>query len=128
MTRKKLHKITRRFGVVLALTALAVPAAASAHPAGGNGYSGPTRTAFVPTDPGQARVAVDRVAPANFVLRRSGPVDPGPRLSPVTTNVNDGSNFNWSDALIGAGATAAIMTLALGGALVARRQGRLGYR
>jgi hypothetical protein len=50
-------------------------------------------------------------------------------LAPVRiTSVQQTSTFDWTDALIGAGVTAAIMALALGGALVARRQGRLGYR
>ena len=134
MTRKQLQKIARRFTVAVAIAALAVPTVASAHPAGNTGPSGgpnhgSATQIYVPTDPGQARVTDERPLPRGVVLRKSGPVDQGPKLAPVRiTSVQQTSTFDWTDALIGAGVTAAIMALALGGALVARQQGRLGYR
>jgi hypothetical protein len=129
MTRKQLQRIARRFTVAVAIAALAVPTVASARPDGVNGYSGKPTSTFVPTDPGQLRVTEQRSLPNGVVLRKSGPVDQGPKLAPVSiTTVQQTSTFDWTDALIGAGFTAAIMALALGGALVARRQGRLGYR
>ena len=134
MTRKQLQKIARRFTVAVAIAALAVPTVASAHPAGNTGPSGgpnhgSATQIYVPTDPGQLRVTEQRSLPNGVVLRKSGPVDQGPKLAPVSiTTVQQTSTFDWTDALIGAGFTAAIMALALGGALVARRQGRLGYR
>jgi len=134
MTRKQLQKIARRFTVAVAIAALAVPTVASAHPAGNTGSSGgpnhgSATQIYVPTDPGQLRVTEQLSLPSSVVLRKSGPVDQGPKLAPVRiTSVQQTSTFDWTDALIGAGVTAAIMALALGGALVARRQGRLGYR
>jgi hypothetical protein len=130
MTRK-LRKITRRFVLVVAIAALAVPATAAAHPSGSpGGVRQHQAPAFVPSDPGQKRLS-DSALPAGVVLRKSGPVDQGPKLAPVTaatTTTTAGSGFDWNDALIGAGFTATLMALAMGGALVARRQGRLGYR
>jgi len=134
MTRKQLQKIARRFTVAVAIAALAVPTVASAHPAGNTGPSGgpnhgSATQIYVPTDPGQLRVTEQLSLPSSVVLRKSGPVDQGPKLAPVRiTSVQQTSTFDWTDALIGAGVTAAIMALALGGALVARQQGRLGYR
>jgi hypothetical protein len=134
MTRKQLQKIARRFTVAVVIAALAVPTVASAHPAGNTGSSGgpnhgSATQIYVPTDPGQLRVTEQLSLPSSVVLRKSGPVDQGPKLAPVRiTSVQQTSTFDWTDALIGAGVTAAIMALALGGALVARRQGRLGYR
>ena len=134
MTRKQLQKIARRFTVAVAIAALAVPTVASAHPAGNTGSSGgpnhgSATQIYVPTDPGQLRVTELLSLPSSVVLRKSGPVDQGPKLAPVRiTSVQQTSTFDWTDALIGAGVTAAIMALALGGALVARQQGRLGYR
>ena len=134
MTRKQLQKIARRFTVAVAIAALAVPTVASAHPAGNTGSSGgpnhgSATQIYVPTDPGQLRVTEQLSLPRGVVLRKSGPVDQGPKLAPVRiTSVQQTSTFDWTDALIGAGVTAAIMALALGGALVARQQGRLGYR
>jgi len=134
MTRKQLQKIARRFTVAVVIAALAVPTVASAHPAGNTGPSGgpnhgSATQIYVPTDPGQLRVTEQLSLPSSVVLRKSGPVDQGPKLAPVRiTSVQQTSTFDWTDALIGAGVTAAIMALALGGALVARRQGRLGYR
>jgi len=134
MTRKQLQKIARRFTVAVAIAALAVPTVASAHPAGNTGSSGgpnhgSATQIYVPTDPGQLRVTEQLSLPSSVVLRKSGPVDQGPKLAPVRiTSVQQTSTFDWTDALIGAGVTAAIMALALGGALVARQQGRLGYR
>jgi|1186.fasta_scaffold07161_3 hypothetical protein len=132
MTRKHLRKITRRFTVVLALGALAVPATAAAHPSGdfGGGGNGGQKSAFVPSDPGQNRVLRGESLPTGVVLRKSGPAHQGPQAATVTVanSTATGSSFDWNDALIGAGITAAVMTLAMGGALVARRQGRLGYR
>ena len=134
MTRKQLQKIARRFTVAVVIAALAVPTVASAHPAGNTGSSGgpnhgSATQIYVPTDPGQLRVTEQLSLPSSVVLRKSGPVDQGPKLAPVRiTSVQQTSTFDWTDALIGAGVTAAIMALALGGALVARQQGRLGYR
>ena len=134
MTRKQLQKIARRFTVAVVIAALAVPTVASAHPAGNTGPSGgpnhgSATQIYVPTDPGQLRVTEQLSLPSSVVLRKSGPVDQGPKLAPVRiTSVQQTSTFDWTDALIGAGVTAAIMALALGGALVARQQGRLGYR
>ena len=134
MTRKQLQRIARRFTVAVAIAALAVPTVASAHPAGNTGSSGgpnhgSATQIYVPTDPGQLRVTEKLSLPSSVVLRKSGPVDQGPKLAPVRiTSVQQTSTFDWTDALIGAGVTAAIMALALGGALVARQQGRLGYR
>jgi len=134
MTRKQLQRIARRFTVAVVIAALAVPTVASAHPAGNTGSSGgpnhgSATQIYVPTDPGQLRVTEQLSLPSSVVLRKSGPVDQGPKLAPVRiTSVQQTSTFDWTDALIGAGVTAAIMALALGGALVARRQGRLGYR
>ena len=111
-----------------------MPTVASAHPAGNTGSSGgpnhgSATQIYVPTDPGQLRVTEQLSLPSSVVLRKSGPVDQGPKLAPVRiTSVQQTSTFDWTDALIGAGVTAAIMALALGGALVARQQGRLGYR
>ena len=146
MTRKQLQKIARRFTVAVAIAALAVPTVASAHPAGNTGSSGgpnhgSATQIYVPTDPGQARLN-QQASPA-FV-----PSDPGlarvleaqssrnhtyneitlTRADSPTVSTADSSGFSWDDALIGAGVTAALMLLALSGALVARRQGRLGYR
>ena len=134
MTRKQLQRIARRFTVAVVIAALAVPTVASAHPAGNTGSSGgpnhgSATQIYVPTDPGQLRVTEQLSLPSSVVLRKSGPVDQGPKLAPVRiTSVQQTSTFDWTDALIGAGVTAAIMALALGGALVARQQGRLGYR
>ena len=134
MTRKQLQKIARRFTVAVVIAALAVPTVASAHPAGNTGSSGgpnhgSATQIYVPTDPGQLRVTEQLSLPSSVVLRKSGPVDQGPKLAPVRiTSVQQTSTFDWTDALIGAGVTAAIMALALGGALVASQQGRLGYR
>ena len=134
MTRKQLQKIARRFTVAVAIAALAVPTVASAHPAGNTGPSGgpnhgSATQIYVPTDPGQLRITEQHSLPSSVVLRKSGPVDQGTKLAPVRiTSVQQTSTFDWTDALIGAGVTAAIMALALGGALVARQQGRLGYR
>ena len=134
MTRKQLQKIARRFTVAVAIAALAVPTVASAYPSGntspgGGPNHGAAAQIYVPTDPGQLRVTEQRSLPNGVVLRKSGPVDQGPKLAPVSiTTVQQTSTFDWTDALIGAGVIAAIMALALGGALVARRQGRLGYR
>jgi hypothetical protein len=135
MSRKKLTRRTRRIGIALLFAAMAIPATAQAHPFDD---TSPSRGAIhgsspqmikVPTDPGQARVTDERPLPRGVVLRKSGPVDQGPKLAPVSiTSVQQTSTFDWTDALIGAGVTAAIMALALGGALVARQQGRLGYR
>jgi hypothetical protein len=137
MSRKKLTRRTRRIGIALLFAALAIPATAQAHPAGNTGPGGgPNHGSapqiYVPTDPGHARLN-QQASPA-FV-----PSDPGlarvleagtndTRAASQTVSTADSSGFSWDDALIGAGVTAALMLLAVGGALVARRQGRLGYR
>jgi len=137
MTRKQLQRIARRFTVAVAIAALAVPTVASAYPSGntspgGGPNHGSAPQIYVPTDPGHARLN-QQASPA-FV-----PSDPGlarvleagtndTRAASQTVSTADSSGFSWDDALIGAGVTAALMLLAVGGALVARRQGRLGYR
>ena len=135
MSRKKLTRRSRRIGIALLFAALAIPVTAQAHPFDNNNPSrGPVHGSSpqmtnVPADPGQVRVTDERPLPRGVVLRKNGPVDQGPKLAPVKiTTVQQTSTFDWTDALIGAGVIAAIMALALGGALVARRQGRFGYR
>jgi hypothetical protein len=137
MSRRKLARKTRRIGVALVFAALAIPAAAQAYPAGP--HHGSTPPSYVPGDPGQARIT-QQASPA-FV-----PADPNlARLNQQATRNHsyqeitvsrggasvatvDSSSFSWSEALIGAGVAASLMILALGGALAARRHGRLGYR
>ena len=55
---------------------------------------------------------------------------PGPQDSRRfgRAEASQGSSFDWTDALIGAAITAAIMALAIAGSMVARRQGRLQLR
>jgi|1185.fasta_scaffold12818_2 hypothetical protein len=122
MSRKTLTRTTRRIGIALAIAALAVPAAAQAHPVGLIGQAPGSQSTFVPTDPGQQRIAEQGTS-------RNHPYVPVSIGQPATASAVDDSGFQWSDALIGAGITAAVLLLAFGGATVARRQGRrLGYR
>lgn len=72
-------------------------------------------SSFVPSDPGQARVTTDT---------QSRPSAPTVKIVQVPAD----SGFGWTDALIGAGVTAAIVLLALAGAMSLRRQGKLSYR
>ena len=113
MSRKKLTRRSRRIGIALLFAAMAIPATAQSHPFDD---TSPSRGAIhgsspqmikVPTDPGQARVTDERPLPRGVVLRKSGPVDQGPKLAPVRiTSVQQTSTFDWTDALIGAGVTA----------------------
>jgi hypothetical protein len=140
MTRKLTRKF-RRLAVVVAFAALMIPATAIAHPMGNTGRDASSQSqpqtyvliegkwqpqdlgnvsqsagSYVPADPGQARLT-----DTGTQSRPSSPVT-------KTVQVPADSGFGWTDALIGAGVTAAILLLALAGAIGLRRQDKLSYR
>jgi hypothetical protein len=117
MPRNQPHTIIRRLCLVLALTAFAVPATASAHPVGA--FTQKASPSFVPAAQDNGRV----IGPGTTGLGPTTPVRPVPQ----NTVVGD-SGFDRSDALVGAAVTVTFMALAIGGALTLRRQHRFGYR
>jgi MYXO-CTERM domain-containing protein len=130
MTRRTLNRIARRLTLGLVLAAVVVPATAQAMPIGkvsgahrntpvivdpkhGHGPHtsfGNVAAGFVPADPGQFRMAA--VRPLRTVI--------------IPTPASSG--LDWTDALIGAGVTAGLAALAMGGAVAVRRQRQFGYR
>jgi hypothetical protein len=96
---------------------LAVPATASAMPSREATVTPPQSAPNYTHAAGQPWTGT-QVAP------QSGPVAAPFKRS----TAQQSSSFDWNQALIGTGITLAIMTLALGGALIARRQGRLQFR
>jgi hypothetical protein len=130
-------KIRGGLGIALTVAALAIPATAQAMPVGEDG----------PVQAGQP--AGSQSGSEGLVLRRDGSqasdvpktgIDAGGRITDeslytpsvvvgtTTVAADSGSTFDWTDALIGAAVTTGILVLAMASALLARRQGRLGYR
>jgi hypothetical protein len=132
MTRRTLNRIARRLAIGLVLAAVVVPATAQAMPIGK--VSGPHRNSsvYVPADPGQFRLAnTGAWVPVDAGQIRLADETPAgsQQLRTVVLRSPASSGFDWTDALIGSGVTAAgLAVLAMAAALAARRQGRLGYR
>lgn len=152
MTHITHTQIARRAALALVATALAVPSVAVARPADVTGFSQKASPAFVPHDNDQPAADAgaslppgvilrrtgphtngsgSRALPTGVVLRRSGPVDQGPVLAPVAktqASSHASSSFDWTMALAISAIAIAMAALAAAGALVLRRQRRLGYR
>ena len=146
MTRTMSFKIAKRAVLLAAVSALAVPAAASAMPDLGSGYGNERAPSLVVTVDPPSMHPVGQPWPSPSMHRvgqpwptqsASGGTVPSTRVfhTPAhetaggsVAEASQGSSFNWTDALIGAAITAASMTLAIAGSMVARRQGRLQLR
>jgi hypothetical protein len=147
MTRTMSFKFARRAVLLAVVSALAVPAAASAMPDLGPGYEkNSTTPVVVAVDPPSTH-PVGQPWPSPSMHRAgqpwptqsaSGGTVPSTRVfhisahktaaGSVVAEASQGSSFDWTDALIGAAITTAIMALAIAGSMVARRQGRLQLR
>ena len=131
----KTTRIRAGFGLAVVCAALAIPATAQAIPASDDGPVQVKAVAVQTSDSGQG-----------FVLRRDGSqasdvpktgTDAGGRITDESlytprivvgsaTAVDDGTTFDWTDALIGAVVTSGLLALAMASAILVRRQGRLG--
>ncbi len=147
MTRTMSFKFAKRAVLLAVVSALAVPAAASAMPDLGPGYGKQSTTPSVVVAAGAPSMhpvgqpwpspSMHRVGQPWPTRSANGGTVPSTRVfhTPAhetaggsVAEASQGSSFNWTDALIGAAITAAIMTLAIAGSMVARRQGRLQLR
>jgi hypothetical protein len=123
MTRKQLSRMLRRLALVMAVSAIIVPTAQA-----------------MPMQPEGAGVPAEQPAPA--ALQQSQPESvpqPAPaaqqqtieglQIVPATAVQSSSTDeFDWNAFLIGAGISVAVLLLGAGGAMIARRQGHLGYR
>ena len=131
----KTTRIRAGLGLALVCAALAIPATAQAIPTSDDGPVQVKGIAGQTADGGQG-----------FVLRRDGAqasdvpktgFDAGGRITDESlytprivvgsaATVDDGTSFDWTDALIGAAVTSGLLALAMASAILVRRQGRLG--
>ena len=137
MTRTRNLSLIKRFSLVFAIAALAVPASASAHRDGG-GFTQQASPSFVPAIPaphgnvGPGTTGLGPVAPKVSGSGSAVSTDSwasGYGIADRTSGTPVDSGFDWSDASVGAGFAAAAIMRAMAGAMTVRRhQGGLGYR
>ena len=148
MTRTMSFKFARRAVLLAVVSALAVPAAASAMPDLGPGYGKQSTTPSVVVAAGAPSMhpvgqpwpspSMHRVGQPWPTRSANGGTVPSTRVfhisvhkaagGSVVAEASQSSSFDWTDALIGAAITTAIMALAIAGGMVARRQRRLQLR
>ena len=132
MTRSNRTSLRRVFGITIAAAALTA-SAAQARPMPAETPVDKAST-YIPPDPGQFRLGDGNRPDQGFVLRKGshGHSTESHTVSvastPAVPSQSQGSGFNWTDAMIGAAVSVAILALATIAAMIVRRPSRLGYR